>query len=893
MMPTQKKTTLSFIFLVSYIILYYIWIIVWKHDETILTIGGNTLSIFAGIIATIWLLQARHRSTPSHRSFWLLLALGTSSFTIAELIWAYYENVLQMNVPFPGYPDLFYMLQALFFLAALVFLIFSKRHNTKLLTFVFDQSIIMIVAITFSWHFIIEPTLSSDGTIDGGVLVSLAYPIIDLALLFAAILLFFGISKDYLNGSVVFFMFLGFLLQSFADLVYLYIIMTSNYSSGNWIDPLFAGSIFLVGYCGIVSCRDENEDKVLTPNRFIESSRIALPYLLVLLLFTFMLVTDKLERGLHALEIGTLLAILLLIIRQIIVIIENRRLIQNLLYKTDELDLSEQRYKSLFEFHPDSAYSVNLQGDFTSANAACSNLLGYKKNELIGLSYSLFMNDIDRERVRAHLVKVMAGLPQRYDIQIHNREGTLYYMRITNIPIVVKNKVVGIFGIGKDITEQQKHEEKIKHLAYHDSLTGVANRMLFEKQVDEAIKEAKQKEERFAIVYLDLDHFKSVNDKLGHDIGDKLLINVSKRLQEVTRKTDTVARQGGDEFTLLVKGITQKQDIIRFAEKIVTTLQQPYRIDGHEIKSLPSIGISMFPFDDTTSEGLMKKADTAMYDVKQNGRGHYKFYDESEMTVSKMRKLEKDLRNALKRDELFLLYQPQVESITGQIVGVEALLRWNHPIMGIVSPVDFIPIAEQTGMIIPIGEWVFIEACKQIKLWTEQGYTLKVAVNLSPVQLQQDSIVERFLTILQEKHVNPNLIEFEITEETAIQNIEQVVPKLQTFKNNGITISIDDFGTGYSALSSLASFPISTLKIAREFTNQLERGNSNQTIVTSIIMLAKNLELAVIAEGVENESQAELLKDMQCDEMQGFLFGKPVTAKEIENQLKERPDMSS
>ncbi|WP_051556453.1 putative bifunctional diguanylate cyclase/phosphodiesterase [Alkalihalobacterium bogoriense] len=892
-MKTQKKTTLSFIFLVSYIILYYIWIIIWKHDETILTIGGNTLSILAGIVATIWLLQARHRSKPSHRSFWLLLALGTSSFIIAELIWTYYENVLQVNVPFPGYPDLFYMLQGLFFLAALFLLIFSNRRNTKLLTFVFDQAIIMIVAITFSWHFVIEPTLSSDGTIDGAVLVSLAYPIIDLALLFAAILLFFGISKDYLNGSVVFFMFLGFLLLGFADLVYLYIIMTSNYSSGDWIDPLFAGSIFLVGYCGVVSYRDENEDKVLRPNRFIESSRIAFPYLLVFLLFTFMLVTDKLERGLHSLEIGTLLAILLLIIRQIIVIIENRRLIQNLLCKTDELDLSEQRYKSLFEFHPDAAYSVDLEGHFTSANAACSNLLGYKKDELIGLSYSLFMNDIDRDRVRSHLVKVMAGLPQRYDIQIHNREGTLFYMRITNIPILVKNKVVGIFGIGKDITEQQKNEEKIKHLAYHDSLTGVANRMLFEKQVDETIEEAKQKDERFAIVYLDLDHFKSVNDKLGHDIGDKLLINVSKRLQEVIRKTDTIARQGGDEFTLLVKGITQKEDIIRFAEKIVATLQQPYHIDGHEIKSLPSVGVSMFPFDDTTTEGLMKKADTAMYDVKQNGRGHYKFYDESKMTVSKMRKLEKDLQKALKRDELFLLYQPQVESKTGKIVGVEALLRWNHPEMGIVSPVDFIPIAEQTGMIIPIGEWVLIEACKQIQLWNEQGYTLKVAINVSPVQLQQDSIVERFLMILQEKNVNPNLIEFEITEETAIQNIEQVILKLQTFKNSGITISIDDFGTGYSALSSLASFPISTLKIAREFTNQLERGNSNQTIITSIIMLAKNLKLAVIAEGVENESQAELLKDMQCDEMQGFLFGKPVTPKEIEKQLKQRPDMDS
>jgi diguanylate cyclase (GGDEF)-like protein len=430
----------------------------------------------------------------------------------------------------------------------------------------------------------------------------------------------------------------------------------------------------------------------------------------------------------------------------------------------------------------------------------------------------------------------------------------------------------------------EKKKERIKYLAFHDSLTGLANRALFEQVLKEAVTEHKLVNE-MAVMFIDLDRFKIINDTLGHDIGDRLLQMTAKRLESCACTDNTVARIGGDEFTILLKGIGNREAAEVMARKILDSLNQPFYINEHEIISTPSIGVALYSSADDTPHTLMKKADLAMYHVKENGKGYYKIFDETNKEIFQKLMLEKDICKALSKKEFFLVYQPQMDAKKGKMVGVEALLRWNHSTFGLVSPAEFIPIAEETGMIIPIGDWVLREACLQAKRWEEQGHLLKIGVNLSPRQLQQEDVVERIAAILKVTKVNPHYIDLEITEATAMINIHNVIPKLMALKELGVKISIDDFGTGYSSLSYLANFPIDTLKIAREFISKVGIDEFSLTIISTIIDLAQKLNLNVVAEGVERENQAALLQEVNCHEIQGYLYGKPDSVQAIEKIL--------
>ncbi|NBQ69108.1 MAG: EAL domain-containing protein [Nitrosomonadaceae bacterium] len=435
--------------------------------------------------------------------------------------------------------------------------------------------------------------------------------------------------------------------------------------------------------------------------------------------------------------------------------------------------------------------------------------------------------------------------------------------------------------------ERKEAEKRIIEMATHDALTGLPNRHLLQDRIEQALVHDTRSHKQMAVLFIDLDHFKTINDSLGHDIGDLLLQAVAERLLTCVRSEDTVARQGGDEFIVVLNAIAESLDAAKVAQKILDALMRPYYIHKNELHICGSIGIAVFPDDGANAETLLKNSDVAMYHAKENGRNNYQFFtDDLNKSAHERHTLSLDLRYALERNELVLHYQPIMDMPDHRLHSVEALLRWRHPQHKLIAPDKFINLAEETGLIIPIGEWVLKTVCEQIKTWQAQGYHVpKVAINLSARQFRDKELTGNIARILEETGIEAQYITLEITESMLIDNIEKVVETLNCLNAMGIRISIDDFGTGYSSLSYLKRFPIHTLKIDRTFVRDIVTDRSDHTIVATIIAMAHSLEMDVIAEGIETEEQLNLLRAQHCNHYQGYYFSKPVTAAEIEHML--------
>ncbi len=442
-------------------------------------------------------------------------------------------------------------------------------------------------------------------------------------------------------------------------------------------------------------------------------------------------------------------------------------------------------------------------------------------------------------------------------------------------------------GVFTDITKRKQDEERIWYQANFDTLTGLPNRVLFVDRLDQAIKQAKREQHMAALVSIDLDRFKVINDTLGHSVGDLLLQEASRRLRSCLRAVDTVARLGGDEFTIVLPSVGSEQDVAGVAQKILESLAQPFHIDQNEAYVSGSIGIAIFPHDADTAEDLLKGADSAMYRAKSKGKNNYQFYtSDMNLKAAAHFTMEVDLRRAIERNELLLYYQPQIDSASRRIIACEALLRWRSGRYGLVSPGEFLPLAEETGLIVPIGEWVLNTACAQAKAWQDEGLKpVRMAVNISARQLKQRNLVETVARALDHSGLDPRNLEIEITESVVMENAEAATKILLELKNMGIRLAVDDFGTGYSSLSYLRHFPIDVLKIDRSFVMDLHINPDDQAIAEAIVMLAKSLNLSVTAEGVENEDQFTHLKRLGCNDVQGFLFSFPLPAEEFRNYL--------
>jgi len=455
-----------------------------------------------------------------------------------------------------------------------------------------------------------------------------------------------------------------------------------------------------------------------------------------------------------------------------------------------------------------------------------------------------------------------------------------------------------IFGTIQDISEQRRAEESIRQLAYYDSITGLPNRDLFKEHLSMALHHAGRNNEKVAVMFLDLDKFKRVNDSLGHEAGDKLLKTISERLSESVRSSDlaardvgemgmSLARLGGDEFTVMLSGLHDVKHVELVAQRVLNRIAEPMMLSGNRVSVSSSIGIAIYPEDGEDIDTLLKNADAAMYEVKSQGRNAICFYDDALRKQSYHRvQLESELHEAIEQDQLVLFYQPKVDAVTCEVLAFEALIRWIHPERGMISPMDFIPVAEESGLIIPMGKWVIEAACRQHQAWRKAGYpAVSISVNLSAHQFADKGLLDAIRAILKATEMSAQYLEFEITETVLMRDADTALAILNAMKEMGLKVSIDDFGTGYSSISYLKHFPADVLKIDRAFVKDLPDDEQDATITNAIILLAKALNLGIVAEGVETKAQLEWLRDKGCDQIQGYLFSPPVPADKAETML--------
>ncbi len=518
-------------------------------------------------------------------------------------------------------------------------------------------------------------------------------------------------------------------------------------------------------------------------------------------------------------------------------------------------------------------------------NPAFERITGYSSAEVLGRNARLLQGT---DLAQAALITVRAALHDERSCHVvlrnYRKDGSMYWNELHIAPVRNDAGAVSHYiGVHSDITDAKTHQDELARQANHDSLTGLPNRNLLWDRIQSACARAQRYDNFAAVAFLDLDNFKVVNDSLGHTLGDHLLRAVAARLQAALRATDTVARQGGDEFVLVLSDQTSERQVAGELERIAQSFAESFSIEGREVFITASIGAALHPLDAKDPESLMKSAELAMYRAKESGRNTYQLYTvEMQTRVTERLALESRLRQALPRGEFELYYQPQVDLRTNRVFGCEALIRWKQPDLGMVSPAKYIPLAEETGLIVPIGEWVLRTACAQCKAWQDAGLPpVTVAVNISARQFREKSLFELVGTTLAETGLAPGQLELEVTESVIMHDAQQVIASLQAFRDMGVRLSVDDFGTGYSSLSYLKRFPVDRLKIDQSFVRDLGTNADDVAIAQAVITLGHTLNLRVIAEGVETPEQLAFLRAHHCDEMQGYLFGKPMLAEEF------------
>ncbi|WP_053365819.1 EAL domain-containing protein [Bacillus sp. FJAT-27245] len=555
---------------------------------------------------------------------------------------------------------------------------------------------------------------------------------------------------------------------------------------------------------------------------------------------------------------------------------------------TSKLRKSEALANVISETSLDTMINIDESGSILKVNPAIYHMFGYDEHEVLGKNISLLFSFQESCRYINQILKAIdrfetiIGNENNKEITASRKDGTQFPVEIQIGKRLVQGDCIVAVTI-RDITNKKEYEKTLAHMAYHDWLTDLPNRRYFNNHLPELIKEAKQSNEQLALLYIDMDSLKFVNDSLGHIIGDKVIREFSERLKKLVKKEDFIARIGGDEFNIILHK-TPREKAIEIAETILENFSSPLYVDTYELFITACIGISIFPFDGEDALTLMKNADAALYRAKQQGNHKYKmFHSGINMQSYRSFVLRNDLRKAIVRNELRLVYQPRIDIASGMVTSAEALLRWKHPDWGMISPQEFIPLAEESGQIVEIGNWVLQAVCDQIKRWKEAGLpTVRVAVNFSTQQFLQKDLVKTVAHILRERELSPSMLEVEITETVIMGNEPAVIKTLSELREIGIWISIDDFGTGYSSLSYLRSLPVQSLKIDRSF---ITDASNCIPLISTIISLAKSMELAVVAEGVETEEHLNILRELNCDEFQGYLVSPPVFPNEFESFL--------
>lgn len=546
-----------------------------------------------------------------------------------------------------------------------------------------------------------------------------------------------------------------------------------------------------------------------------------------------------------------------------------------------QLDEERARLAMIVESSNDAIFSVALDDVITSWNKGAEKIFGFSAKEIVGQSiFTLLPPEKYEERAKI-LQSILKGEELRhFETTRLKKDGSQFYVSLSTSPILAANgKIIGNSVIARDVTERRKMEAIIQHQAHHDTLTDLPNRQLFMDFLERELAQARRNDTRLALLFLDLNGFKQINDSMGHDCGDRLLKEVARRLRACIRESDIVARLGGDEFTVLMPDLSHSDDVGIVVKKILGVFEKPFMLDAIPVDASTSIGVCMFPDDGKDGEDLIKKADIAMYDAKRSGKNAYQFYN-AEINARTMirQQMEGFLRLAVGKGELELLFQPQVSSATRAIISAEALLRWRHPEQGVLRPHQFLSIAEDSGAIIPIGDWVLRKACKQAQIWNEAGYPLSISVNLSNRQFHQANLAAKTAEILKETGLNPRQLEFEVTEQTIMADINFSLRNMRSLQAMGVSIAIDNFGCGYSSLHWIKKMPTRRVKIDKSFIRNMLTEPDDLAVVNAVIAMSHNLKMEVVANGVESEEQWAVIQRSGCDQLQGYVISAPLPA---------------
>jgi diguanylate cyclase (GGDEF)-like protein/PAS domain S-box-containing protein len=848
--------------------------------------GPRALSDFglmaAALAAGACCLVRARREAGRHRLFWRLIGASALSWGIGQTIWTWYEVVQGRNVPFPSLADVGYLGAVPLAAAGMMLLPTGAPTAAGRARTLIDGAMIAGSALLTSWVFVLRPVFEQDADLFSHT-ISLLYPIGDVIVVTIVLSVVLRARQSGTKTSVpILLIGAGLLAMAFSDSGFTYLTATGAYSSGSLIDiGWFCGYVLVLlaalQPAGIVpDLRDEVADTRL--------AGMWLPYAAVFVALassSFELVrSGRVTSFVSWVRTSMIIAI---VVRQILTLRENKSLTGSLEARLNDLRASEQRFEALVQHSSDVVTVVDETGTVTYSSESIMRVFGYDVESLLGTPLADVLETRSGERLRAALEDVASERQgvRILELEVRHASGRLCHAEMTITNLLENESVGGIVLNTRDMSERKVLQDQLVHEASHDSLTTLANRSLFRVRVDKVLRQNDTNQARLTVLFLDLDGFKEVNDSLGHAMGDVLLIQVAERLRSCVRPIDTVARLGGDEFAVLIADKSSERDGTVVADRIMKALREPFKLEGREIYVGASIGIAATDQDVDDADHLLRNADLAMYRAKATGAsGFERYHPRLHVALVERLQLEAELRQALANNELELHYQPTLSLETGQIRGVEALARWKHPRRGFVPPGEFIPLAEQTGLIRPLGRWGLDESCRQLAEWHERfpgRAGLTMSVNISGRHLEDASLIDDVQDALASSGIQPGHLVLEMTESVLMAHTDENVELLGRLKELGVGLAIDDFGTGYSSLAYLHRFPADVIKIDRSFVERLGGSDSDMELLRTIVQLGKSLRMVTVAEGVEQAEQAEALRQMGCELAQGFHFHKALT----------------
>ncbi len=887
---------LAIILFFAYSVFYILWSKFYWGGEGGIKLISHLTQISASVLISTFALRivSQEYIDRKTRQAWLLITIAFFLQSISEVSRLLYAYTFDLT-PFASPADTPYLLFYPILLCGLISLPHSRKTNGERIRDWLDASTIVVGGGMVLWYFILNPLALIKEDSFRQTIAYLAYPLCYLmTLLCIATILLKRQEKHYSAKALL----LALTLSFVADTAYCTSSLQSTYLHGGFFDALRLISYWFFAFGAHLKYLEEKEP--VTTDDLKQSQNAAkrklslLPYVSIVFSYCILLFaankrwsdTDRVM--LNILIICAVILTTLIITRQILDFYFDLRLIGE-----NSPQQIEERFRSLVQNSSDVIAIVSPDAKIQYVSPSVERVFGYPPEDLLNKKLFDYLHPEDKTKMKSLLI-LSATQPNSTNtnqLRFIHSNGNWCYVENVSINLLHDANINGIVITIRDITTRKYLEDQLTQQAFHDPLTKLANRILLKDRIEHALKRSNRKLDSVVVLFLDLDNFKTVNDSLGHAAGDLLLIEVAKRLCECLRTEDTAARLGGDEFAVLLEDVDDIETAEVVARRIIESLQSGFCIGGKEVFVNTSIGITT-SFSNDTADALLRTADVAMYTAKSNGKGHYEVFTPSmHDEVMNRLELEADLRRALEREEFKVFYQPILDIQTNRLSGMEALIRWEHPERGLVSPIGFIQLAEEMGLIVSIGRWVLFEACKQMKIWQDKyQMPLNITVNLSGRQFQQHNFDQEVADVIAKTDLPPETLVVEITESVMIQNTEETLRKLNRLKTLNINLAIDDFGTGYSSLSYLQRFPIDILKIDKSFIDMMGRDQNDLALVRAIIALGHTLKLKTVAEGIETIQQKEVLQMLGCEYGQGYLFSKPINAEAIDSLLTKQFD---